>query len=618
MPEETNKILNELEQGTEMGVIQREKILQSIDGLEPALEGLLLKSDEIAKNTVPKDVQRVTLEAGEQDELATQFFTMLKGKNGKDGHTPTVEELVDIITPLIPEVKDGHTPTESELIELIIPLIPEPLNGIDGQDYILTDQDKQEIAQQIEVPIVEKVIEKTEVIKEISKKETADQLLKKLETLNETLDYSKLKNKPDIEQLEKDIQKVHRQSSKTYGLKELEDVSVATPTNNQTLVYNSTTGKWENQTPSSGSGTVTSVSVVTANGFTGVVANATTTPAITIDASGLDATKLADGSVTNTEFQYINTLTSNAQTQINAKMTNPMTSKNDIIIGDTGGVPIRLAENNTADPFALISQGNGTSLPISWVKTIGTNAVNGINNATNLITASNPVIEATGLTSILSTYQAKRVYADYAGSANVSAGDTYIALSGSTITATLQTPTAGEIHYFINTSATVNTIDTSGGEVIGNQATQAGSISIQPGEVLGVVGDGSNWLYLYARSHSDLYVPTLTAVANITTLTMRSAHWERVGNKVTVDLVVDAEPSANNTQTTFGIDIPLAKNFINNYDVIGMGHSVDGTANQHGLAVYADTTNDRAECTYYETHGATDTLNIHFSYMIDA
>ena len=36
-------------------------------------------------------------------------------------------------------------------------------------------------------------------------------------------------------------------------------------------------------------------------------------------ATGIDATKLADGSVTSAELQYINTLSSNAQTQINAK-----------------------------------------------------------------------------------------------------------------------------------------------------------------------------------------------------------------------------------------------------------------------------------------------------------
>ena len=36
-------------------------------------------------------------------------------------------------------------------------------------------------------------------------------------------------------------------------------------------------------------------------------------------AAAIDATKIADGTVTSTEFQYINTLSSNAQTQINSK-----------------------------------------------------------------------------------------------------------------------------------------------------------------------------------------------------------------------------------------------------------------------------------------------------------
>ena len=38
-------------------------------------------------------------------------------------------------------------------------------------------------------------------------------------------------------------------------------------------------------------------------------------------ATGIDATKLADGTVTSTELQYINTLASNAQTQISAAST---------------------------------------------------------------------------------------------------------------------------------------------------------------------------------------------------------------------------------------------------------------------------------------------------------
>lgn len=52
-------------------------------------------------------------------------------------------------------------------------------------------------------------------------------------------------------------------------------------------------------------------------------------------ATGIDATKIADGSVTSTEFQYINTLTSNAQTQLDSKAAN---SENYITIGNTSGL----------------------------------------------------------------------------------------------------------------------------------------------------------------------------------------------------------------------------------------------------------------------------------------
>jgi hypothetical protein len=43
-------------------------------------------------------------------------------------------------------------------------------------------------------------------------------------------------------------------------------------------------------------------------------------------AAAIDATKLADGTVTSTELQYINTLSSNAQTQINTKTTGQASS----------------------------------------------------------------------------------------------------------------------------------------------------------------------------------------------------------------------------------------------------------------------------------------------------
>lgn len=65
--------------------------------------------------------------------------------------------------------------------------------GDDGKDYVLTPEDKQEIASKIEVPIVEKVVERTEVIKEqpivtevtkeVAVKDTAEEIVDKINTL---------------------------------------------------------------------------------------------------------------------------------------------------------------------------------------------------------------------------------------------------------------------------------------------------------------------------------------------------------------------------------------------------------------------------------------------------
>lgn len=84
-------------------------------------------------------------------ELDSEFLSKLKEElRGESGLTPTNEELLGLITPLIPQVRDG-------------------------EDYILTESDKEEIinsiVSKIKVPVVDKVIErvieKTEVIKEV-------------------------------------------------------------------------------------------------------------------------------------------------------------------------------------------------------------------------------------------------------------------------------------------------------------------------------------------------------------------------------------------------------------------------------------------------------------------
>lgn len=78
-----------------------------------------------------------------------------------------LDERVSAVEAQVPELRsardgeDGHTPTENELLSLIKPLIPKVENG---KNYVLKEKDKKDIAKSIEVPIVEKVIEKRETI----------------------------------------------------------------------------------------------------------------------------------------------------------------------------------------------------------------------------------------------------------------------------------------------------------------------------------------------------------------------------------------------------------------------------------------------------------------------
>lgn len=64
-------------------------------------------------------------------------------------------------------------------------------------------------------------------------------------------------------------------------------------------------------------------------------------------ASGIDAVKIADGSVSNTEFQYLDGVTSAIQTQINAKVTGPA-SATDNAIARFDSTTGKLIQNSTS------------------------------------------------------------------------------------------------------------------------------------------------------------------------------------------------------------------------------------------------------------------------------
>ena len=82
----------------------------------------------------------------------------------------------------------------------------------------------------------------------------------------------------------------------------------------------------------------------------------------TMLAGNINATKLADGSVDNTKLQYINTLASNAQTQLDAKQTSTLSNGN-ILVGDA------------TNKAAAVTMSGDVTLSNTGVATIANDAV---------------------------------------------------------------------------------------------------------------------------------------------------------------------------------------------------------------------------------------------------
>lgn len=161
---------------------------------------------------MPKDIKKLLLKAdklqmGKEMALAEEFIDI----------NETIDEMSNKIDTLSEELKKKDYVLEFDKEELRGEKGDNGEDGIDGEDYILTEQDKKEIAQSIKVPVVEKVIEKTEVIretpivtneiKEVAKYESPESLRDKLETLTDDsrLDASAIKNLPEFIESDKRI-----------------------------------------------------------------------------------------------------------------------------------------------------------------------------------------------------------------------------------------------------------------------------------------------------------------------------------------------------------------------------------------------------------------------------
>ncbi len=137
-----------------------------------------------------------------------------------------IEDLNDRLDEEIPQIKDvisrvkgdkGESPTKEELLDLIEPLIPPAITPEDGKDYVLTDQDKQEIAKSIPVPIVEKeiktitektIVERiepivTENVVEKAMYEEPDQIVDKVNRADTKIKKERIEGLADIERMAK-------------------------------------------------------------------------------------------------------------------------------------------------------------------------------------------------------------------------------------------------------------------------------------------------------------------------------------------------------------------------------------------------------------------------------
>jgi len=240
----------------------------------------------------------------------------------------------------------------------------------------------------------------------------------------------------------------------------------AYPTNGQLLIGNTAGQKYDLNTLTAGTGvtitngagsitiagtggTVTSVSVVSANGLAGTVANSTTTPAITLRTTITGILKgngtAISAAVSGTDYA-------------------PATSGTSILYG------------NGAGGFSNVTVGTGLTFAAGTLSTSGT------------ITTNAPVTKTANF--------------------SVASTDTWLInnKTGSTCTVTLPSPSAntGRVLYFINyqnqslVSASSNVVSRAGGaagtaildNVAGNWAT--------------IVSDGTNWVTTQAATYNNL------------------------------------------------------------------------------------------------------------------
>lgn len=213
-------------------------------------------------------------------ELAIEYIQQMKGENATE--RAAIDGLVaNTLETAATRLKTSNTEEWSKIQSRVSQLK-------NGEDYILTEQDKRDIAKSIDVPIVEKttIIKEqpvvTENIREVAIPETPDQIIDKVNASEKLIQKTRVEGLADIERMATANASMPVTTSFFNGLRAKNlNIVGATATQSGDTVNITVSG-------SGGSGTVTSVG--SADGSI-TVTNPTTTP----DLSVVKAPKLSTG-----------------------------------------------------------------------------------------------------------------------------------------------------------------------------------------------------------------------------------------------------------------------------------------------------------------------------------
>ena len=183
----------------------------------------------------------------------------------------------------------------------------------------------------------------------------------------------------------------------------LNTYTYVTATAGQSIRINAGGTAWEAFTPSASSGTVTSVSVTSANGFAGTVANATTTPAITLSTSVTGVLKGNGTSISaataGTDYQAPLVSGTNIKT-VNGSS---LLGSGNLAVGDVTTTGTQELTNKTiTDPKLTLGGTNGTAGQVPVSQGAGLPPVWGSVSTAEVKTPTN-VSPATGSTNIGAT-----------------------------------------------------------------------------------------------------------------------------------------------------------------------------------------------------------------------